>query len=151
MPRCFPAAPGRALRAALLLLLTALALAGRAEAAPLPAAALPLLLSAPPPRGAPRDAWRAVLDALWERWRGDIGFCVGSSQAKVERLAELSYQWPLPVTTGDDGVCGNRTLIERHLCSAQEIALWYQVRARAGARAGPGAGLWRALQKSEII
>lgn len=109
------AAPWRALHALLLLLLAA---GCAAAAATPPVTARP----SPPP---PRDAWR-VLDALWGRWRDDIGFCVGSSQAKVERLAALSFPWPLPVTPDGDGVCSNRTLVERHLCSPEEIALWYQ-------------------------
>lgn len=72
---------------------------------------------APPGGGAAHGAWERTLAFLWEHSRDSIGFCVGSSQWKVQRLAGLSFPWSLPVEAGAAGVCGNRTSIDAHLCT----------------------------------
>lgn len=62
------------------------------------------------------------------RTKDDVGFCVGSSQRKAQRLLALSFPWPLPVAPAEEGdaLCSNATLIGPHLCGPQEIEQYYK-------------------------
>ena len=43
-------------------------------------------------------------------------------------LIQSSFPSPLPLGPADDEVCGNRTLLDAHLCSPLEVQLYYEVR-----------------------
>ena len=106
-------------RALAVLLLLAAVQAGRA--AP--------LWPRPVPGGEQLDsAWQRTLNLLWGETKDRIGFCVGRSQWKLQRLAALSFPWPLPVATGaSDALCSNSSRIDLHLCDPLEIKQYYKV------------------------
>jgi hypothetical protein len=83
----------------------------------------------PVPGGEQLDsAWERTLNLLWGETKDRIGFCVGRSQWKVQRLASLSFPWPLPVTAdASDALCSNSSRIDLHLCDPLEIKQYYKV------------------------
>ncbi|KAL4853041.1 ABC transporter G family member 28 [Chlorella vulgaris] len=71
--------------------------------------------------------WVRTLDVLWDRSKDKIGFCLGGSQLKAQRLMGLSFPWPLPVSAPSSGsLCSNRTRIDLHLCGPEELEHYYQ-------------------------
>ncbi|KAL4448129.1 hypothetical protein ABPG75_005348 [Micractinium tetrahymenae] len=71
--------------------------------------------------------WARTLEALWASTHDKLGFCIGSSQRRAQRLVALSFPWPLPVSNDTaDGICSNHTRIDLHLCGPPEIELYYK-------------------------
>lgn len=71
--------------------------------------------------------WARTLEALWATTHEKLGFCIGSSQRRAQRLVALSFPWPLPTSNNTvDAICSNQTRIDLHLCSPPEIELYYK-------------------------
>ncbi|KAL4449383.1 hypothetical protein ABPG77_007027 [Micractinium sp. CCAP 211/92] len=71
--------------------------------------------------------WARTLEALWTTTHEHLGFCIGSSQRRAQRLVALSFPWPLPASNDTaDAVCSNSTRMDLHLCSPPEIELYYK-------------------------
>lgn len=71
--------------------------------------------------------WQRTLELLWQRAHDQVGFCVGSSARRAERLIGLSFPWPLPESEDpSDALCSNSTRIDAHLCGPQEIEQFYK-------------------------
>ncbi|PSC68046.1 ABC transporter G family member 28-like [Micractinium conductrix] len=112
----------------LLLLVAAAAVAAPAAAAPHWGPQWPWPDPAAPGARKRIDAgWQLTLDALWNHSRSTIGFCLGNSQYKAQRVLALSWPFPLPVSNDtSDALCSNTTRIDAHLCGPQEIEDYYK-------------------------
>lgn len=119
----------------LLLLVAAAAVAAPAAAAPHWGPQWPWPDPAAPGARKRIDAgWQLTLDALWNHSRSTIGFCLGNSQYKAQRVLALSWPFLLPVSNDtSDALCSNATRIDAHLCGPQEIEDYYKASRGKGA------------------
>lgn len=64
---------------------------------------------------------------VWLRSRAQLQFCFGRDQQHAEDLIRASFAVP-PPSAGDDGICSSTARIDEHLCSPEDILIYYKVR-----------------------
>lgn len=72
------------------------------------------------------EKWRQTLELIWAAYRNKVSFCLGNDLEGVLALIQNSFPSPLPLAHDDSPICSNRTMLDAHICSPEEILLYYK-------------------------